>query len=190
MVGVPERSADDFPRAPWWSDASAEAVHGQQQDDDVAVSELIPAEWAGVALRDRLASAGGRLLTIRVSHGVTWTGAVADVGADWFTVRLPDAALALFTSGAVATVSGLPTQVTVASAADPPTQPSLWRQWLRERRQVHLCTTSGTVVEGTVVRVGRDHVDIVEHPRGRVPLMTDDRVTIPLGATSWCVVRD
>lgn len=174
--------------APWWDDLDADRRREQRRHDDLAVGELVPAEWAGATIAGRLASARGRVLTVALAS-TTLVGTVEEVTGSWFTLRTAGGR-ALVMTASVVTMSGVPA---TASSPEPPATrrlSSVCRQWLRERRRVQLTTSQGTAVVGSVVRVGRDHLDLVEHPQDRQAVVTDRILTLPYAGLAWCLARD
>lgn len=178
-------------------------------DLEAQLDAAAAAELAGeVAERTRLASARTRL-TDRLAAGVGLAVAVAapgagllrgvlrDAGEDWLLLD-EGGREALVPLSAVLSVSGLPRAAAPepedagrASAAVARALDLRWalRGLVRDRAGVALVLRDGSVLTGTLDRVGADHVDLAEHPPGearRAAAVRGVRL-VPLSALS--VVR-
>jgi hypothetical protein len=142
-------------------EALAEATERIGFDADVA--DRGRAERAALALADRLCGHLESGLTFRLLDGDCVRGRLADVGCDW--VLLDDGGSVVLPLGAVAGVEGL------SRLAAPPTGALarrvglgvLLRRLGRDRAPVRIGLLDGTVVTGTIDRVGVDHLDLAQH---------------------------
>jgi hypothetical protein len=167
----------------FWADEPAAREQVLRFDDDQTVAELVPAEWAGVDLLDGLAVADGRCVTVRLTDGSQVGGRVDEVGDGWFSVC--DAqAVTLIVTTSVASVRGLPTAAPVERLDRRLRQSAVWRQWARQRAYVQVHVGGIATYAGTVRRVGRDFVDLLEHPGDRVPTPLDRSVVVPFAAVT------
>ncbi len=127
-------------------------------------------ETALLSLTDRLQAAPGATLSITASGAGTVSGVLLEVGPDWLLLRETGAAELLLPLASVMGVTGLG-----ARSAVPGGQGEVDRRldlaWAlrglaRSRVGVQLLLVDGTVLAGTLDRVGADHADLAEHPPG------------------------
>lgn len=148
-------------------------LEGQFEAADAAelaaeVAERSRQEFAQSLLLDRVRGAvGGRavlaLLGVGVVHG-TWAGC----GPDWVLVREEAGSELLGVPAALLWVRDLPRAAAAVSSGG--MVAARWhlrlalRALARERVRVRLILTDGTTLGGTLDRVGRDYVELAEHP--------------------------
>jgi hypothetical protein len=123
---------------------------------------------AEVTLADRLRGARGRPVRLSVPGGPAVAGLLREVGADWLLVADEAGREVLVVSAAVLAAAGLPREHTPET--------SLVRRRLglgsalrgvaRDRSAVTLRLQDGAVLTGTIDRVGRDFLELAEHPVG------------------------
>jgi len=170
-----------------WPDPRADvAAAAARSESDLQVSQLVPAEWAQIALVDRLGGSTGRQLTVVGLDGSRHEGTLVEVGEDWLLLAMGDTDTMLLLR-AITTVSGLG-DPTVSSDTARPSRPSanmLWREWCRSRRHSRVALVDGSVLAGRIVRVGRDTFDVVLHPRDRVATRRDERVVVVSSSVVW-----
>ncbi|WP_088320932.1 hypothetical protein [Kineosporia sp. R_H_3] len=155
-----------------WEDLFADLEASVDAEDraefEAEVADLARTERALLSLADRLRGHDGCTLTFHLAEGDEVTGRLHDVGRDWVAVTTGTRS-ALVPLAAVVGVDGL----TRAAAAppDPDGPPPLrvglgtaLRVLARDRAYVRLRLRGGTVVAGTVDRVGADHLDVAVHP--------------------------
>lgn len=163
--------------------------------DDLAEAEaLAVAEIARIAWADRLRAAGwGR---IELPDGSAVSGAVEAVLVDG--VHLSEGGTQwVIRTEAVRALYGLGERITPASLVEQRlTVTSILRRWLEEACEVH-CRSAHRSRDGTLVRVGVDHIDLLEHIDLVEPARArpDDgeahdgvRVTVPLSGV-WVIRR-
>jgi len=165
-------------------DAALRAAADDRRESDVAVSDLVPAEWAGISLLDRLRAACGRRIAVTVTDGVTVDGLVVEVGATWLLMSSPtvDTVIALAELVSLTGV-GSPTPDAIATRLLGPG--TVWREWARGQRRARWALKDGRLTTGSVWRVGSDALDLVQHPLDRVARAADQRVVIPFTSIRW-----
>jgi hypothetical protein len=170
-----------------WPDPRADvAAAAARSESDIQVSQLVPAEWAQIALVDRLGGSTGRQLTVVALDGSHHEGTLVEVGDDWLLLANGDTDTMMLLR-AITTVTGLG-DPTVSSDTTRPSLPSvntLWREWCRARRHTRVALVDGSVLAGRMVRVGRDTFDVVMHPRDRVATSGDERVVVVSSSVIW-----
>ncbi|MBM3689498.1 MAG: hypothetical protein FJW80_07575 [Actinobacteria bacterium] len=152
--------------------------------DDSAAEDLARAERAEVPLLDRLRAANAVVIEV-AGHGPI-EGVVAEVGRDVVVIDASDGTWAIVLGG-ISAVTGL------AEVAERATAVSgrlglacVARSWSRERAVVRIHRWASAPLDGTIDRVGADHVDLAEHDPG-VPRRGEQvrrSVVVPLAAIS------
>jgi hypothetical protein len=160
------------------------AAAEDRRDTDVEVAELVPAEWAGISLVDRLLATCGRNITLTVSDGVTLGGVLAEVGTTWILMRTPASDTVVALSEVVA-FTGMGPPTAANGATHLPEAGVIWREWARQRRRARWALRDGRVTSGSVWRVGSDALDLVQHPIDRAGCAADQRVVLPFTAIRW-----
>ncbi|MGJ5590374.1 hypothetical protein ACSBQY_04060 [Micrococcus lylae] len=131
-------------------------------------AELTRGEWAGLPLAARLRGARGRPLRLLLRHGHQCELTVQAVGEGWIGGRTPGGDSVLVRQAAITAVDGpLAAAVTAEGhLGGGPTLGSVLRRVARSRAAVEVVGLDGAVVvEGTVDRVGADHIDVARHAR-------------------------
>jgi len=152
-----------------FDDLEAQAEAADDAELLAEVAERSRREAALVHLVDRVAAAIGAPATVHVLGAGRVQGVLADAGVDWLLLEEPGAGEVLLPLDAVLGVSG------IGAAAAPPDASAVGRRldlrWAlrglaRSRTGVRLVLVDGSVLPGTLDRVGADHVDLAEHGRG------------------------
>ena len=175
-----------------FADADAEWAGLEAAELEAEVLDRLRGEAAAVSLSDRLRAALGTAVRVRVPGDLV-DGVVDGVGTDWLVLTLPGRGQALVPTAGVLGISGLPgTAATAATASRVAARLTLTaglRTLARERIPVRMRLTDASEVSGTIDRVGRDYVELAEHPAGepRRAGAVQDRRVIPLSALA--VVR-
>jgi hypothetical protein len=95
-------------------------------------------------------------------------GVLVEVGADWLLLEDDGARQTLVASAAVRSVSGLGRRTIVEESAGPVRARLDLRRALRglarDRSAVQIVLDDGSVLSGTLDRVGADYVELAEHP--------------------------
>ena len=147
-------------------EAQADAASAAELDGEVA--ERSRREAALVHLRDRLAAAVGAAVTVHLPGAGPVPGVLADTGVDWLLLEERGAGEVLVPLAGLLGVTG------AGSAAAVPDDSAVGRRldlrWAlrglaRSRTPVRLVLQDGSVLPGTLDRVGADHVDLAEHGR-------------------------
>jgi len=147
-------------------EAQADAAHEAELTAEVA--ERSRREAALVHLRDRLTAGIGTQATVHLPCAQRISGQLVDTGVDWLLLDEPGAGEALVPLAAVLGVTG------VGAATAVPDDSAVGRRldlrWAlrglaRSRTGVRLVLVDGSVLAGTLDRVGADHVDLAEHGR-------------------------
>ena len=126
------------------------------------------AEVGALGIGDRLRGALGFPLVLGCLGAGPVAGVLVDVGADWLLLEDDGARQTLVASAAVRSVSGLGRRTIVAEAAGPVRARLDLRRALRglarDRSAVQIVLADGSVLSGTLDRVGADYVELAEHP--------------------------
>ncbi|GAA4762613.1 hypothetical protein [Citricoccus nitrophenolicus] len=150
-----------------FADLEAQLAHGRWQDTEAEAAELTRGERASVALADRLRGALGAPLTVLLIDGQRLQLTVSTVGSSWVGGSDRTGSLVLNLDAVAAIDSPLP----VTAPQDSPGRRNLgvgflYRSLSRARAGVVVSGLEGRVLgEGTIDRVGLDHLDLAVHPR-------------------------
>lgn len=161
-----------------WRETAAEAA------------ELTRAEWMALSLADRLRGARGQEVRLHLEWGEALEGTVHAVGEDWAGVHVAGGGSAVVPLAALAAV-----EAGLARAVPAPDMPaaglaSVLRGIARTRLPVVVGGRQGTTLaEGTVDRVGRDHLDVARHPRDEARRSAAVRGTLVIPFRALGVVR-
>lgn len=176
---------------PAWldGDAAARLAAAERADIDDSAAEQARGAAARTSLADRWRSAAGRTVTVQLAGGHQLQGFVAETGSDWAWLRAPEPAVVRL--GAVVTVEG------AGHGADPggPTAQRLPAGYALRRlaalgHPVRLLLVEGGFVEGTLVLVLADGLDVVRHPRDRSARPDDPVTTVAWAAVAAAVAAD
>ena len=132
------------------------------------VAERSRREAALVRLRDRLAASLGALTTVHLPAAGQVRGVLVDSGVDWLLLDEPGSGEVLVPLAAVLGVTGVGATTAVPDESAVGRRLDLrWalRGLARSRTAVRLVLSDGSVLPGTLDRVGADHVDLAEHGR-------------------------
>ncbi len=168
-----------------------------QFDEAEAAAELAESasrtrsEVGATTLTGRLGGSVGATVRVRCRGVGQLTGVLADVGPDWLLVVDDERGLeSVVAARALTSVSGLGRRT---AAEDGDGRPRvrfdlrlLTRAMARDRSAVTVTTDDGTVLTGTVDRVGADFVELAEHPAGEPRRAAAVRAvhTVALGAVA------
>lgn len=150
-----------------FADLEAQLEFGQWQAVEEDAAELTRGMWAELALMDRLRAAleqrvrmvlrdGRHQSLVLKAVGPVWVGGTDDAGA----VLIPrDAILSV---DAVLRRAAIPSRPLQAG----PQLGAVYRMLARRREPIQITGRHGqTVAEGTIDRVGKDHLDVALHAR-------------------------
>jgi hypothetical protein len=123
---------------------------------------------AEVGLGDRLRAARGQRLRLETLGAAPVNGVLLEVGTDWLLLHDDAGRDVLVVLGAVLTVAGLAREHVGETSAVRRrlTLGSALRGIAHDRAAVTVRLRDGTAVTGTVDRVGRDFLELAEHPVG------------------------
>jgi hypothetical protein len=126
------------------------------------------AEVGALGIADRLRGALELPLTLDCGAAGTVRGVLVDVGPDWLLVEDEGARSCLVALTAVRSVAGLGRRTAAAEPAGPVRGRLDLRRALRglarDRSAVQVVLDDGSVLGGTLDRVGADYVELAEHP--------------------------
>jgi len=149
-------------------EAQLEAAEAAEQAGEVA--DRVRIESGRVRTLDRLAAARGHALAVGVHGAGPQRGTLVDAGVDWLLLDEGAGRELLVPVAAVLGITGLGTGTGV-----PGSEGAVGRRldlrWAlrglaRERVGVAVTVLDGTVVTGTVDRVGADDLELAEHGAG------------------------
>ena len=150
-----------------FADLGAQLAEAEAAADRAEAASRTRAEMGAVRLADRLAGAVGHPVVLRCRGAGSVTGALAEVGVDWLLVEEEGGREALIATAAVLSASGLGRQTAT------PESPGVVRvrfdlrraarALARDRSTVHVVLDDGTVLTGTVDRVGADFLELAAH---------------------------
>jgi hypothetical protein len=150
--------------------ADLEAQFAAQDPGDGA-SELASrerAEYGQLRLADRLRAAQGWPVTLTCRGAGEVTGRLVDVGVDWLLLVDGQRREVLVATGAVQAVGGLGAETAVTAELGAVARRLDLRRALRglarDRATVQCLLDDGSVLTGTVDRVGADFLELAEHP--------------------------
>jgi hypothetical protein len=155
-----------------WDDLFAD-LEGQLEEAEraelaVEVADRTRLELGRVTLVDRLRAALDRPVGVELRGAGSVTGRLLEVGPDW--LLLEERREVLVPLAALLVVTGLPARVAAplpeARARTRVRLATALRGLVRERAPVAVTLVDGTLLQGTLDRVGADHVDLALHEPG------------------------
>jgi hypothetical protein len=173
-----------------FDDLEAQAEAHDAAEFEAEVSERVRYELGQVRLVDRLRAAVGHPVEVCCRGVGTISGPLARVGADWLLLEEQPDRHVLVADAAITSIGGLGAWSDVPGSEGKVGARLDLRRALRgvarDRSAVQALLVDGSVVAGTVDRVGADFVEIAEHaqrePR-RVGAVRGVR-TVPLAAVA------
>jgi hypothetical protein len=132
------------------------------------VAERSRREAALLQLRDRVAGAHGARVTVHLASAGQVPGVLVDSGVDWLLLEQTGGGEVLVPLAALLGIAGVGGTASVPDASAVGRRLDLrWalRGLARDRAAVRLVVVDGSVLPGTIDRVGADHVDLAEHAR-------------------------
>jgi hypothetical protein len=141
---------------------------------------------------DRLRAATGGRVTLRLAGGLVATGMVGPVAREWLVLTEEGtSAPSLVPTAALVSAQGVGRQATPAGVSPLAELPlrSMLRIVARDRSPVRLWLTDGSVLEGTLDQVGRDHLDVAAHPLDEARRPGSVRQTHLVALTAVALVR-
>lgn len=169
-MGMAVHDGAEDPMVAYARALAAEAEAGLTAEEDAELEDRVRAGTAEVLVLDRLRACAW--VTLRMAGGLSLAGQLSQVGADALLLQVPPGQAAAAGEWIVA-VTALTEVVGLGAAAAPPRGtgsrlglPSWTRAWARERSIVRLHRLHDAAVEGTIDRVGADHLDLAVHDPG------------------------
>jgi len=174
-------------------DLEAQLAAAGAAELDAEVADRARREAALLGLVDRARAAVGHPVVIRVLGAGPVDGVLADVGSQWLLVTEPGGREVLVPVTAVASLAGLRAWSGVPGSGGQVFARlglgAALRGIARDRLPVQACLTDGSVLTGTVDRVGADFLEVTEHGAGeaRRPGEVSGVRTVPF--TALALVR-
>ncbi|MCW2622227.1 MAG: hypothetical protein JWL64_1829 [Frankiales bacterium] len=153
-----------------FDDVEAQFAAAERQDWDAEVRDRTRRELATLRTVDRLRPVLGQPVELRVLGTGALPGTLREVGPDWLLVEGVGARAVLVSLRSVLSVTGVG-RTTAAPGSEGAVARRLTLPWalrglVRSRTGVAVTLIDGSVLAGTLDRVGADHADIAEHPPG------------------------
>jgi hypothetical protein len=150
-----------------FADLEGQAAAWSTAERAAEVEERARIEFGGITLADRLRAALGQRLHLNLAGGLALSGILVRGGDGWALLNESSGREALVMVGAVRTVSGVGRYAVAASAVDPVSGRigirAVLRATARDRSAVRVHLTDGSVLDGTVDRVGADFLELARH---------------------------
>jgi len=152
-----------------FADLGAQFAEAEAAADRAESASRARVEAGAVRLAERLAGARGHPVVLRCRGAGPVAGTLAEVGVDWLLVEEEAGREALVATAAVLSVSGLgrqtaaPEQGVVRARLD---LRRAVRALARDRSTVQVVLDDGTVLSGTIDRVGADFLELAAHAPG------------------------
>jgi hypothetical protein len=176
-----------------FSDLEAQADRLDRSERAAEVDERARIEVAKVRLVDRLRPALGTPLRLRCGADVSVVGVLRQIGPDWALVDEGAGHEAVVILGAIVAISGL------GRLSAPPDTASVVSSRLalghvlrgiaRDRSAVQVNLTDGSVVEGTIDRVGADFAELAVHAPGELRRRSEVREVLVLPMAGLVALR-
>ena len=151
-----------------FADLEAQFAAQAPEDDTAEAASRARYEHGRVLLSDRLRGARGWPVTLSCRGAGELTGRLADVGVDWLLLTDALGREVLVASGAIRAVGGLGAATAPSGESAAVTRRLDLRRALRglarDRAPVQCLLDDGSVLTGTVDRVGADFLELAEHP--------------------------
>jgi hypothetical protein len=140
----------------------------QAEDESTEAPSRSRAEYGRLLLTDRLRGALGWPVRLTCRGAGELSGRLVDVGADWLLLTDSTGRELLVAAAAVRAVDGLGAATSPPAEAGPVARRLDLRRALRglarDRAPLQCLLDDGTVLVGTVDRVGADFLELAEHP--------------------------
>ena len=176
-----------------FTDLESQAAALERAERDGEVDERARIELARVRLVDRLAPALGRVLRITCRNGVTVTGPLVRVGAQWLLVDEPAGRQALVAVSAVTRIGGLARYTATHDWLGPIDSrlglAHVLRGIARDRSGVRVDLIDASSVSGTIDRVGDDFFELAVHDVGVARRASEVREVAVIALAAFAVVR-
>ena len=155
-----------------FADLEAQSASLAARERSVEADGLMRAEVSRIDLTRRLGPAVGTLITVRSLGEVRTTGTVRRVGPDWILLDEGHGREAVLMSAAMLSVSGIG-RLSAPAAPTPSIESrlgiaSVLRALAQDRSPARLHLIDGSLLDGTLDRVGADFVEVAVHGAGEV----------------------
>jgi hypothetical protein len=151
-----------------FADLEAQFDARSGEDESVEASSRTRAEYGRLQLADRLRGARGWPVTLTCRGVGELSGRLVDVGVDWLLVIDATGRELLVAARAVRAAGGLGSATAPPADEGPVTSRLDLRRALRglarDRAPLQCLLDDGSVLAGTVDRVGADFLELAEHP--------------------------
>ena len=169
-----------------FADLEAQFEAAEAAELELEVRDRTRREAALIRTVDRLRAARGAEVVLALPGTGPLPGVLRDAGEDWVLLEQPGAREVLVPLAAVLSVTGLGRRATQDTGEVARRLDLRWalRGLARARTPVQVGLVDGSVLSGTLDRVGADHVDLAEHVAGqerRAPSVLGVRL-VPLSA--------
>lgn len=176
-----------------FDDLVAQFEEGEAAAERAESASRARAEVGALRLVDRLRGSVGAHVSLHCRGLDRVSGTLTDVGVDWLLLEDERACPTLVATAAVRSVLGLG-RWTAVPAEDGPVRGQLdlrraLRALARDRSTLQLVLDDGTVLTGTVDRVGADYLELAEHPADRPRRAEDVRAVRAVVIGAVAVVR-
>ncbi|MBX6370722.1 MAG: hypothetical protein IRZ02_00495 [Acidothermus sp.] len=189
------RADSPFGRDQRWSrlfnDLEGQLAAAQEAADAAEAADRVRAEVLQIRLIDRLWGSIGRSIRLRLGPGDTLAGRLVTAGEGWVLLEEGDRETLVFLPR-VQAIDGLDPRTAASAEVMGPLAARVGpghtlRRMLRDRAPVGVRLDDGTILTGTLDRVGRDFIDLAQHDPGDVPRARAIRslLTIPWPSIVW-----
>ncbi|MGB3187307.1 MAG: hypothetical protein WBB15_15745 [Ornithinimicrobium sp.] len=154
-----------------FDDLEAQLLRLEQAEREAEIAEVTRSERGRVSLIEALAADLGRGLRVEAMGIGRIQGDLSEVGNNWCMLEMAMQGPArrrsvLLAVSAIQTVAGLSGSVDQREGVSARRfdMRSALRALARDRAMVRIHLASGSTVSGTLDRVGRDHIEVADHP--------------------------
>jgi hypothetical protein len=176
-----------------FADLETQAVALDTAERAVEVEERTRIEVGRIRLLDRLRPAVGADVRLRCTGDRGVAGRLVRVGPDWLLVIEEAGREAVVVTAGVLSVSGLG-RISAIPESESVVESRLGlrhalRGIARDRSPVRISLFDGTIVDGTIDRLGADFVEIAQHPAGEPRRRDQVREVAVVPLSALAVVR-
>jgi hypothetical protein len=176
-----------------FADLEAQAAAFDVAERAGEVDERARAETAYLRLLGRLRPAVGLPVRLRCVAGIGVSGTLKKVGSEWLLVDEVAGREAMVVIAAILTVSGVG-RLSAVPGSESIVESRLGlshalRGVARDRSAVRVHLTDGSIVDGTVDRVGADFIEIAAHAAGELRRRADVREVLVVSTSAIVTLR-
>lgn len=150
-----------------FADLEAQLQFGHWEAVEQDAAELTRGLWAELTLMDRMRAALGQRIRVILSDGRIQELSLKAVGPAWIG-GFDDTSALIIARDAIVGIDSVLSRAVVPSRPlhAGPSIRAIYRALARRREPVQVISTTGTMLaEGTIDRVGKDHIDVALHAR-------------------------